>query len=380
MQSFIPLLLDGKKTPERLDPFGNKARKIEDYVLGYGDSIKEENTSYLYMEFCKKETNQYLTIGMGLRGKRGQPISFWGFLLNDGRRIGKDFYLYKELDNKIPLTKLELKNRIGLGGKVVESQKEYMEMVNDNIFHFETIEEYEEYIKLLIEIRTPKLSKGEGFRPSTVLEIMSNSLQGLSDEDLRPVSESIENMNKTKDQLKFLKESQKAINNIMGDYKKYNESVLFDKAKKYVEENKKYKELLNEQKELHSKIDINKKEEQDTINKIEEIDAKIKAAEFKKEELSKSKIWNEEKNLQELKQKYEETNKNLVEKNKKKEEQEGENRKKENDIKENKEIYEKYNEEFEELNEEIETLANENYYDEYFFAIDEIKKEYKYAI
>ena len=137
MQSFIPLLLDGKKTPERLDAFGYKARKIEDYVLGYGDDIKEENTSYLYMEFCKKEINQYITIGMGLRGKRGQPITFWGFLINDGRRIGKDFFLYKDIDNKIPLTKLELRNRIGLGGKLVETQKEYMEMVNDNIFHFE---------------------------------------------------------------------------------------------------------------------------------------------------------------------------------------------------------------------------------------------------
>jgi hypothetical protein len=28
MQSFIPLLLDGNKSPERLDPFGSKARKI----------------------------------------------------------------------------------------------------------------------------------------------------------------------------------------------------------------------------------------------------------------------------------------------------------------------------------------------------------------
>lgn len=29
----IPLLLDGKRNPERLDPFGSKAKKIEDYVL-----------------------------------------------------------------------------------------------------------------------------------------------------------------------------------------------------------------------------------------------------------------------------------------------------------------------------------------------------------
>ena len=96
MQSFIPLLLDGNKSPERLDPFNTRARKIEDYILGYGDDIKEENTSYLYMEFCKKETKNYLTIGMGLRAKKNQGVTFWGFIINDGRRIGKDFYLYKD--------------------------------------------------------------------------------------------------------------------------------------------------------------------------------------------------------------------------------------------------------------------------------------------
>ena len=121
MQSFIPLLLDGNKSPERLDPFNTRARKIEDYILGYGDDIKEENTSYLYMEFCKKETKNYLTIGMGLRAKKNQGVTFWGFIINDGRRIGKDFYLYKDIGNKIPLTKQELKNRIGEGGQVVDT-------------------------------------------------------------------------------------------------------------------------------------------------------------------------------------------------------------------------------------------------------------------
>jgi len=112
MQSFIPLLLDGKKTPERLDPFGNKSRRIEDYVLGYGDHVKEENTSYLYMEFFKKETQNHLTIGMGLSAKKGQPVKFWGFIIKDGRRIGKDIFLYKDIGNKIPLSKQELKNSV----------------------------------------------------------------------------------------------------------------------------------------------------------------------------------------------------------------------------------------------------------------------------
>ena len=105
MQSFIPLLLDGKKTPERLDPFGNKARKIEDYVLGYGDDVKEESTSYLFMEFVKENSDNYRTVGMGLRGKRGQGIKFWGFVIKDGRRVGKDILLYRDKSNKIPLTK-----------------------------------------------------------------------------------------------------------------------------------------------------------------------------------------------------------------------------------------------------------------------------------
>ncbi|MCK9911016.1 hypothetical protein MXD81_17840, partial [Microbacteriaceae bacterium K1510] len=34
MQSLLPVLLDGKKSPDRLDPFGSKARRMEDYLLG----------------------------------------------------------------------------------------------------------------------------------------------------------------------------------------------------------------------------------------------------------------------------------------------------------------------------------------------------------
>ena len=384
MQSFIPLLLDGKKTPERLDPFGNKARKIEDYVLGYGDDIKEENTSYLYMEFRKKEINEYITIGMGFRAKRGQPVNFWGFMINDGRRIGKDFYLYKELDNKIPLTKQELKNRLGIGGKFVETQKEYMNMVNENIFKFETIEEYEEFIKLLIEIRTPKLSKGEGFKPSTVLEIMSNSLQQLSDEDLRPVSESIENMNKTKEQLKFLKDSKKAIDNIMGSYRVYNECVLFNKAKRYISEDKKYKESVVEQKRLQERIDNNKKELLETLKETEEIVSKLKAVEFKEDELKKNEAWNLQKSLQEFEYKLRELINNLTDKKNKKEIQEIENIKKESELKKNKQEYEMLVDEFNKINSEISEKVTEIYYDEYFFRIDDIKKDinlkYDYSI
>ncbi|NLZ54440.1 MAG: hypothetical protein GX892_15105, partial [Thermoanaerobacteraceae bacterium] len=89
MQSFIPLLLDGNKSPERLDPFGSRARKLEDYLLGEEAlSQTNERTGYIYMEFKKQNTKNYLTIGMGLRARRGQPMDSWGFTLLDGRRVG----------------------------------------------------------------------------------------------------------------------------------------------------------------------------------------------------------------------------------------------------------------------------------------------------
>ena len=382
MQSFIPLLLDGKKTPERLDPFGNKSRKIEDYVLGYGDHIKEENTSYLYMEFFKKETQNYLTIGMGLSAKKGQPVRFWGFMIKDGRRVGKDIWLYKELDNKIPLTKQELRNKIGEGGQIVETQKEYMQLVNDNIFGFETIEEYEEFIKLLIEIRTPKLSDGKNFKPSIVTEIISNSLRPLSDEDLRPVAESIENMNKTQEQLDSLRNSQKAISNIQRYYKEYNECLLYEKAKRYTETNQDLKKKENEEQKLVDDV----KKSQDDIAKysdeLKEIETKIKTNKFQLDELRKDERFNLQKELSETESNLKINVHELEEKNRNIEAKSQEERRKDNAVRDKTAKLEIEQDNFKKIEEEVSEKAKEIQYDEYQFRIEDIKnmlnKRYNY--
>ena len=382
MQSFIPLLLDGKKTPERLDPFGNKSRKIEDYVLGYGDNIKEENTSYLYMEFFKKETQNYLTIGMGLSAKKGQPVKFWGFMIKDGRRVGKDIWLYKELDNKVPLTKQELKNKIGEGGQIVETQKEYMQLVNDNVFGFETTEEYEEFIKLLIEIRTPKLSDGKNFKPSIVTEIISNSLRPLSDEELRPVAESIENMNKTQEQLDSLKRSQKAISNIQKYYKEYNESILYEKAKKYNETNEELKKKENEERKLIE--DVKKSQEDITkyAEELKEIETKIKTNKFQLDELRKDKRFNLQKELSETENDLKANEKELQEKNRTIDVKSSQERQNENFIREETVKLEIEQDNFKKIEEEVAEKSKEIQYDEYQFRIEDIKnalnKRYNY--
>lgn len=249
MQSVVPLLLDGNMRPERLDPFGSRDRKMSNYLLEEGDG-REERTGYLYMEFKKQGLEVFHTIGMGIRAKRGKNLDSWYFYISDGRRINRDFPLYKESDGKITLSRKELEFKLGTGGRVIPTQQEYMEYVNRQIFGFETPEEYKELIDLLIQLRTPKLSKD--FKPSIINEILSDSLQPLSEDDLRPMSEAIENMDTLSSNLSNKTSSLQAAEKINKQYNKYNEYVLKEKAKQYltsVEEHKKINKEIAKAKE-----------------------------------------------------------------------------------------------------------------------------------
>ena len=251
MQSFIPLLLDGNMRPERLDPFGSRARKMENYLLEEGDE-REERTGYLFMELKREDSDTYVSLGIGMRARKNKKLEPWYFCITDGRRIGKDLFLYKDVQNKIACTKLELRNRIGDGGRVMETQSEYAQCVNKLLFGFETIEEYKELLDLLIQLRTPKLSKD--FKPTVINDILSSSLQTLSEDDLRPMSEAIENMDALKTNLDTLLESVNGAKQIEKVYDRYNQIVLYDKALLFTDAVKEKSDLEKKQQELQEGI------------------------------------------------------------------------------------------------------------------------------
>ena len=230
-QSFLPFILDGDRTPSRLDPFGSSDRRMEYYFLGDGE--KEEATGYLFLEFRKG--NRYRTIGIGQQAKRGKPMSFWGFILLDGRRIGHDLRLYREAGSvKIACTKQELKKLLGEENPFTEAQKEYMALVNKYIFGFPRLELYEQFIRLLIKVRAPKLSKE--FKPTKVYEILNDSLQTLSDEDLRAMVDAMEKMDDIQERLDGYRRSARDLQIIGNEYTKYNRYMLAQKALAYLEE------------------------------------------------------------------------------------------------------------------------------------------------
>lgn len=232
MQSFIPLVLDGDKRPWRLDPFGSRDRRIEYYLLGDADSPIQERTGYLYLEFFHPGERKYLTIGIGLRARKGNPnVGFWGFVLQDQRRVGYDFFLYdreyeRKYGEKVPLSREKLAEQIGAGGKVVRDQAEYRRLVNQALFGFADDESYQELLDLLIQLRSPKLSKD--FKPSTICGILTAALPPLKEEELRPLSDVLEDMDQISATLDELSIHRKEVERLDDAYGKYNQFLLYE--------------------------------------------------------------------------------------------------------------------------------------------------------
>lgn len=372
MQSFIPLILDGNMRPERLDPFGSRARKMENYLLEEGDG-REERTGYLYIEFKRQEEDVYLTLGIGMRARVNKKMEVWYFAITDGRRVGKDIFLYKDGRSKIACTRLELRNRIGAGGRLFDTQREYAEAVNKLLFGFETAGEYKEMLELLIQLRTPKLSKD--FKPTVINEILSNSLQTLSEDDLRPMSEAIENMDSQKTNLDALRESVQAARQIEKVYDQYNRIVLYDKAQLYTNGAEEYEACRKRSSELEEKIaDCRKALEQEQVH-YEALGQEESVLAEEKKSLDQS----DAARLKEQEQDYLEECQELARSVKEKEKQQEDKREKRRDIEkkvqkqeeDNEDSKEQIQEHLEEMDERMEGIP----FDEFTFLKQELLED-----
>lgn len=239
MQSFLPLVLDGDKRAHRLDPFGSRDRRIEYYLLGEEESgsVKTDSTGYLWMEFKHGETGLHRTIGIGLRARRGgAQVQFWGFAITDGRRIGRDLWLYDRpawLEDKIktPLDRKELEKLIGAGGQVVHDQKAYQDLVNKQLFGFPDSDAFQDLLQLMIQLRSPKLSKD--FKPSAIYQILHQALPPLLEDDLRPLSEVLEDMDQITDRLDELRRHRASVDKLQQRYDFYNKHQLLERSDRY---------------------------------------------------------------------------------------------------------------------------------------------------
>lgn len=291
MQSFLPVLLDGRKSPDRLDPFGSKARKMEDYLLGEKEIVnRDERTGYLFIEYVKKETGQYMTTGIGMQAKRNKQLKSWYFVITDNRRIGFDFSLtLSHTGEKIPMSEKELTNRIGSGGHVVQSQKDYMDLVNRYVFGFQSAEAYEDLIKLLIQLRSPKLSKD--FKPTVIYEILESALPPLTDDEIRYLSDSIDHMDQAQQELENLEKQKESVGRLLHIYDRYNRYVLAEKAEQWKAADERAKKKLKTVKQFEIETASLTEEITGLQQREKELSTVQELLEIEKDQLGRHEVW-----------------------------------------------------------------------------------------
>ncbi len=183
----VPLVLDGDRTRHRLDPFGGGGRSLQYFLLGPDTADRddpqafyhEQRIGYVALEFRRRAADggaaQYRTIGIGLhcsRHRSGMPVTFWGFCLRDGRRLGRGFDVLGV--DGTPMRRQDLEVVLGDGGTVVTTIDAYRELVNEALFGFADLQDFRHVLQLLLELRAPKLNRDMG--PRVVGELLGESL------------------------------------------------------------------------------------------------------------------------------------------------------------------------------------------------------------
>lgn len=234
MQSLFPVLFDGDTSAYRLDSFGSRDRRMEDYLLGEkGVSDRDDGIGYLFLEVKRENREEYLTIGIGMHANRGGKLNKWFFAIENNKRVGIDVELYEELrkGELTPLTKQKLKNRLEGNGRLFDTQRGYKAYVNERIFGFEDIEQFEELIALLINLRSPKLSKE--FRPSVIYNILRDSLPKLKDDELLTLSKTIEQLDGHRERLEDLSNELNELNRFSKVYQRWHDELVGQLAGKW---------------------------------------------------------------------------------------------------------------------------------------------------
>lgn len=255
LQSFIPLIFDGDLSARNLSTEGDSSRKIDYY-------LPKEGISYLYSELSRIDTNgnkKYINLIIGIRSKNQSLVSKW-FLITKEKRVGIDFDLYKSHgDSLIPLDKPNLKrtlkNKIDGYYEFYDKPQEYKVAVNKNLFSFGEIDEFDDTLNLIRGLRKPDLKINGSLDPKKIYEILNNSLKVIPDNELRGMTDTLENIESISTEIKSVKIKLGVLKKIRDNYETYKKIVLVKRLRTYFKAHENYFEMDNEfKKNMEKKI------------------------------------------------------------------------------------------------------------------------------
>jgi uncharacterized protein (TIGR02680 family) len=214
----LPFLLDGELAPHRVEPDGDRQKKMEWNLLLGGRHPNPERLGYTWLEFGRRAPGgitEFRTVGCGLKAVAGRGIArHWFFVTT--QRVGQDLHLLPA--SRVPLTREKLREEIDGHGLVYDRAADYRRAVDEALFGLGE-HRYEALINLLIQLRQPQLSK----KPDEKLlsRALTEALPPLSPGLVTTVAEAFRGLDEERDALRALEDARQAANDFLRYYGRY---------------------------------------------------------------------------------------------------------------------------------------------------------------
>ncbi len=246
----LPFLLDGEIIPQRVEPDGDPAKRMEWNLLMGGKH--DDRIGYTWLEFGRVDEHgieHFQTVGCGLRAVQGKGLAQqWLFITR--QRIGRDLFLANE--HFQPLVKTRLEELIaGHGqffgsGRVEEDRREYRKAVDALFFRLGA--RYESLLSLLIQLRQPQLTRK--LEEKTLSDALNQSLPPLPDSVLGDVAEAFRTLENDRKELGDLTAARDGSEAFLAEYQRYIRIAARRRAEEVRKANSEYESTMRRLREL----------------------------------------------------------------------------------------------------------------------------------
>jgi uncharacterized protein (TIGR02680 family) len=210
---FLPFLLDGEVSSNRVEPDCDPAKRMEwNLLLGkYPDRL-----GYTWIEFGRKDEageTHYLTLGCGLYAVAGKGIAGKWFFITP-LRVGRDLFLAK---SNQPLSKGRLEAELDGYGQVFSVASDYRRAVDRELFRLG--DRYESLLRLLILLRQPKLTRA--LNEQEISKALGDALPPLPQNVLNEVAEAFRTLDADRRELDDFTAALDSTQDFLSEYRQY---------------------------------------------------------------------------------------------------------------------------------------------------------------
>ena len=217
----LPFLLDGEIVPQRVEPDGDPAKRMEWNLLLGGKH--DDRLGYTWVEFGRLTEGgeaEYKTLGCALRAVQGRGVAQqWFFIAS--QRIGRDLFLENEAGQPLSKAKLEAaigdKGKVFGSGKIEDDRRDYRTAINSELFKLG--DRYDALINLLIQLRQPQLSRT--LNEERLSNALSQALPPLPDAVLGDVAEAFRSLETDRSELTDFKAARDSAELFLKEYQRY---------------------------------------------------------------------------------------------------------------------------------------------------------------